>query len=236
MEYESDYSKNHIHFVTQVPEWKHLLKIDDQFYERILDLGAGGGRNSIYLRQLYPEATIVPLDLSVIRCAACRQNVNAGVTCGNSMNLPFFDNSFDLVVSTQVIEHVPDDHIFVKELERVLKPTGVSIISSVVKLRFGWYFYRNRRGEWVLDPTHEREYSSVKQYADLFREFFPNVSLYTDYFDFSVARFFYRSLIKMGIIRKPDPKFFANTKTGDFLEKWRITIPRYRLVTVVAKK
>lgn len=236
MDYEPNYSKNHIHFVTQLPEWEHLLKADNQLYKRILDLGTGGGRNSIYLRQLYPDATIVPLDLSIIRCVACRQNVDASVTCGNSMSLPFSNNSFDLVVSTQVIEHVPDDHIFVRELERVLDQMGKSIISSAVKLKFGWYFYRNHHGEWVLDPTHEREYRSEKQYAELFRKFFPNVSLYADHFEFSVARFFYRLLIKVGVIRNPNPRFFTNTEIGNFLQKWRIIVPGYRRVTVVVRK
>ena len=85
--------------------------------------------------------------------------------CGNGMALPFGSKSFDLVVSTQVIEHVPDDQAFVREIKRVLTSGGLCVVSSVIKMHFGWYFYRNKQGERVLDPTHVREYSSAQEFT-----------------------------------------------------------------------
>lgn len=235
MDYQLDYSKTQVHFVTQTPEWEHLLDADKSV-TAVLDLGTGGGRNSVHLHQLYPDALLVPLDLSAVRCAACRQVVKADITCGNSMELPFAAASFDLVISTQVIEHVPDDHVFVREIERVLKPNGLAIVSSVIKMRFGWYFYRNHRGEWVLDPTHEREYRSAAEFAALFQPLLAVDALSTDHFRFSPARFGYRLLVRAGLIGQPNPKFFGETRIGNLLAKLRIIVPGYRHVTVVVKK
>lgn len=235
MEYERGYSKTQVHFVTQPPEWLSLLDCRKQF-NSILDLGAGGGRNSIFLRKLYPDANIIALDLSLTRCIFCRRAVDTGVICGDSMALPFAENTFDMVVSTQVIEHVPDDHNFIKEINRVLKPCGITIVSSVAKLRFGFYFYRSRYGEWVLDPTHLREYDSVQELIDLFNGSFYVLKTNSDRFWFSPARFIYRLFLRIGLIQKPDPGIFAKTKLGKFLEKCVIPIPRYRHITVIAEK
>ena len=68
------------------------------------------------------------------------------------------DKSIDIIVSTQVIEHVPDDVAMAKEMYRVLSDYGTVYLSTVFKKPYGWYFYRNN-GRWVLDPTHVREYT-----------------------------------------------------------------------------
>jgi 2-polyprenyl-3-methyl-5-hydroxy-6-metoxy-1,4-benzoquinol methylase len=67
---------------------------------------------------------------------------------------PFSDlesNSFDTVVSFQVIEHIEDDLLFLKEIYRVLKPGGIAIISTPNILQT---LSRN--------PWHIREYTSTQ--------------------------------------------------------------------------
>lgn len=49
-------------------------------------------------------------------------------------NLPFPEDSFEGVISTQVLEHVPDPHVFLAEIHRVIKSEGRLIIS----LPFVW--------------------------------------------------------------------------------------------------
>ena len=43
-------------------------------------------------------------------------------------NLPFKDNSFDIILCNHVLEHIPDDTKAMQELYRVLKPTGMAIL------------------------------------------------------------------------------------------------------------
>ncbi len=45
-------------------------------------------------------------------------------------SLPFADNSFDLVLCTQMIEYVPDPAVVMREIHRVLRPRGVLLLSA----------------------------------------------------------------------------------------------------------
>lgn len=63
----------------------------------------------------------------------------------------------DVVVSTMVIEHVSDDRRMVAQIARLLSPGGVAYVSTVLKRWYSFYYYR-RGGQFVLDPTHVREY------------------------------------------------------------------------------
>ncbi len=49
---------------------------------------------------------------------------------GNALNSPFQDESFDTVVSTQVLEHVEKPWLMIKEIGRILKRGGVCILSA----------------------------------------------------------------------------------------------------------
>jgi 2-polyprenyl-3-methyl-5-hydroxy-6-metoxy-1,4-benzoquinol methylase len=67
------------------------------------------------------------------------------------MNIPPFgglkDNTYDVVVSFQVIEHIEDDALYLKEIHRVLKPGGVVLITTP-----------NRKLSLTRNPWHIREY------------------------------------------------------------------------------
>lgn len=74
------------------------------------------------------------------------------------------DNSFDTVVSFQVIEHIQDDRLFLEEIKRVLKPGGKAIISTP-----------NIRHTLSRNPWHIREYTA-KQLEELCLDVFDQVS------------------------------------------------------------
>lgn len=234
MPYEPDYSRTQIHFLTPPPEW--LPRLGTLGLPRaILDLGAGGGRNSLYLRRAFGEAAIAALDVSFLRCVMCRRAAEVGVVCGDAMTLPFPDEAFDLVLSTQVIEHVPDDRAFVREAARVLRRGGRMLVSSVLRLPHGWYFYR-RQERWVLDPTHVREYEKEADYVDLFRPGLRILESVLEPVRFSPAHFVYRLLARRGLVSAPDPAFFSKTPLAGFLERRGLCIPGYRTITVCAQK
>jgi SAM-dependent methyltransferase len=74
------------------------------------------------------------------------------------------DAAVDAVVSSQVIEHLPDDRALATEIARLLRPGGWFYVASVVRGRHAWWFRRGR-GRWQLDATHVREYPSERAFA-----------------------------------------------------------------------
>ncbi|MCU0383125.1 MAG: class I SAM-dependent methyltransferase, partial [Cyclobacteriaceae bacterium] len=75
-----------------------------------------------------------------------------------SMNLPplhgLSDNSFDVVISFQVIEHIENDLFYLQEIYRVLKPGGLALITTP-----------NRKMSLTRNPWHIREYLAEELYA-----------------------------------------------------------------------
>ena len=85
-------------------------------------------------------------------------------------NLPFADNSFDLILCNHVLEHIPDDTKAMKELYRILKPGGMGIFQIPQDLSRAETFEDNS----ITDP---------KARAEIFGQY-DHVRVYgRDYFD-----------------------------------------------------
>lgn len=75
------------------------------------------------------------------------------------------DESFDSIVSFQVIEHVKPDGEFLKEIERVLRPGGVAILTTP-----------NIKKTLTRNPWHIREYTAT-ELTDLAKKYFAKVEM-----------------------------------------------------------
>jgi len=97
--------------------------------EAFLDAGCGDGR---YLAALAAElpARRAGVDLSERILETARQRVDADFRQASLEALPFGDAEFDVVLCSQVIEHVLDADAAVRELARVLRPGGALVIST----------------------------------------------------------------------------------------------------------
>lgn len=126
----------------------------------VLDLGCGEGRHVI---SAYTEADVIAVgvDLSFDDLRTTQQKFepfaepdNAGKAFGllqsDALRLPFADDSFDKVVCSEVLEHIPDWRGALAEIERVLKPGG-SFCASVPR-------YWPEKVCWLLsDEYHANE-------------------------------------------------------------------------------
>ncbi len=113
------------------------LRLEDGAWA--LDLGCGQGR---HLHAIYyaTKARAVGVDLSVDDLKTARQGFEAApnlddpeprwsVLAGNALTLPFADNQFDVIVCSEVLEHIPDYQQALTEITRILKPGGQLAVS-----------------------------------------------------------------------------------------------------------
>jgi SAM-dependent methyltransferase len=93
---------------------------------RILDAGCGSGRNMVELGRL---GTVTGVELSATSVALARGRDAGEVIAGSVLEMPFADDSFDLAVSLDVIEHLEDDLAALRELRRTVAPGGVLLVT-----------------------------------------------------------------------------------------------------------
>jgi len=100
---------------------------------RVLDIGSGPGLLAQDISQnIGNSGSVVGVDMAdnMIESARklCVNRAMVSFEQGDAMSLPFADNSFDAVVSTQVYEYVPDLNAALSEFSRVLRPGGRGVI------------------------------------------------------------------------------------------------------------
>jgi SAM-dependent methyltransferase len=92
---------------------------------RILDVGCGTGAN---LKMLARYGQSEGVDVSQQALDFCHQRGLDAVRCAAAESLPYDDNSFDLVTSLDVLEHLDDDRAGLEEIRRVLRPDGRALL------------------------------------------------------------------------------------------------------------
>lgn len=94
---------------------------------RILDNGTGLGTYLEAIGRANPAGVRVGLEIEHERAVSALARADA-IVLGVGEQLPFADNSFDLILSNEVIEHVADDRASVAEMARVARPGGRVVI------------------------------------------------------------------------------------------------------------
>ena len=107
----------------------HGLDIQDS--DHVLDAGGGDGYYSKLVSEVTSaKVTLYDFDENALRSARINlQGKNIEILQGGIEKMPFSDNSFDKIICTEVLEHVPDDNKGMQELFRVLKPNGLIAIT-----------------------------------------------------------------------------------------------------------
>lgn len=105
-----------------------------------IDIGSGNGRHAFELYRRGANVTAFdhsPEDMAEVETmfAALRdegeapEDASARVEVGDALDLPFADESFDVAVLSEILEHIPDDERAIAEAARILKPGGVAAVS-----------------------------------------------------------------------------------------------------------
>ena len=124
-------SKNLILRYVERQRIKTIIKLAQASREdRIIDIGCGEG----YLLSLLPQTKqIVGLDISKIALVKAKKRLEGKtyieLIYATAQNTPFADNSFDKIVCSELLEHVPDPKAVIKEINRILNKKGKAVIS-----------------------------------------------------------------------------------------------------------
>ena len=114
-----------------------LQTLGHSFRGIVLDCGCGTGANSNRLAREHCE--VVGLDLVKITLLRAKGRYGSPhFVLGDATRLPFRASSFDLVVCSDVLEHIPNDDKAMSEISKSLVDSGVGIFTVPVDLKRDW--------------------------------------------------------------------------------------------------
>ena len=132
--------------------WTETVRIFIEEYEltsssSVLDVGCGKGFMLVDLVKALPGISIVGIDISDYAIKNSHELVSKDLRVANCSDLPFDDNSFDLVISINTIHNLDKKGVIksVQEIERVKKKNSYVVVD-------GWDSWQEKRDlkSWVL--------------------------------------------------------------------------------------
>jgi 2-polyprenyl-3-methyl-5-hydroxy-6-metoxy-1,4-benzoquinol methylase len=91
----------------------------------VVDVGCGRGDFLHFVRRMRPDLALTGIDL------AANQDVEGIRFIQGDVHSLSIDDTFDVVIAQQVIEHVEDPHAFLESLARLAKPGALVIVSTI---------------------------------------------------------------------------------------------------------
>jgi len=133
---------------------------------KLLDVGCGDGV-ALYLLRDIPNLRLFGTDSSEKALRTAKEKVPDGeFEMSDTSSLPYKDESFDVVISSDVIEHVEDPEKMLTEIKRVAKKEAYIIVGTPI-----------RREKLPIDPQHEQEFFK-EDFSDMMSKFFSNIELH----------------------------------------------------------
>lgn len=115
---------------------QYVFSLIPENSEFILDVGSGGAWLAKMAAKSMPQSKIISFDLSSVnvkKAVEIYPSENHFGIAGDALQPPFREGSIDCIVSSEVIEHVPEPGLFAQKLLKLLKPGGKLIISTPYK-------------------------------------------------------------------------------------------------------
>lgn len=147
--YEQKYHSIEDHYWWFVGRHEALLKLLGREKGRILDVGCSNGSFLALLQQNGYHAE--GIDISPEAVERCKKR-GLTVRLGDAQATKYPDNTFDVIISSDVLENLPDDKKAAKEWLRILKPGGKVIAFAVAYP--------------ILYGEHDRINHSFRRYTD----------------------------------------------------------------------
>ncbi|WP_048150686.1 class I SAM-dependent methyltransferase [Palaeococcus ferrophilus] len=175
---------------------------------RILDVGVGTGSK---IEWLVEKNEVYGLEINEVAISRAKKRGINVIKANIEERFPFEDKSFDLVICSQVLEHLVRPYKTLQEINRVLKPKGIFIVDvpnhfgllSRIHILFGGNLYRDHAGYWRNEKFFEWNWPHIRFYTySGFRNFLSTYG-FDILEDFSDRAVLYRPIgIMMYTIRK----------------------------------
>ncbi|MEW6618928.1 MAG: class I SAM-dependent methyltransferase [bacterium] len=148
---------------------RKLIPPSNQKEKICLDVGCGSGLFSEQIIKKGYDVIGTDYDERAIKLAKER-GINTIQVDVEREKIPFENQTFDLIVCCEVIEHIKNPHNMLKEIHRVLKDDGFFVITTP---NIAWWYLRLKMlfGIWgVIEPDHIRFFTprSLKECLDFF--------------------------------------------------------------------
>lgn len=171
------------------------LPLEDKI---VLDVGCGDGVLASMLSQQGFQSSGIDYSHEAIKFAKLKTKDEKKIDFvqGSAYALPWPDDTFDIIVSSEVIEHLTDISTFLKEMIRVVKTDGIIVISTPIRFT-----------ELPLDTEHVAEWFP-SEFAALISEQMPNacfdVSHPVALMELQQSRFIFRVLMSLySLVKNP---------------------------------
>lgn len=133
--------------------------------KKILDVGCASGWFLSEIYKAYPSADCYGIDIydKAIKHGK-KIYPHLKLSLADAYKLPYKDNFFDVVVCTEVLEHVDNSQAVLTEIKRVIKKDGVAIIeldSGSILFSVVWYVWRKFHGK-VWNDAHLHSFNIKK--------------------------------------------------------------------------
>lgn len=111
-------------------DWfRYLLKHNQIKEWSVLDFGSGLGNNLLTMKSFFKNVVVTDVNASALKFSKKKYGNNINYVLLKNEKLPFKDKNFELVLATEVFEHLSNQRQVMKEIERVLKDKGFFILS-----------------------------------------------------------------------------------------------------------
>ena len=199
-----------------------LKSVINKISGRVVDLGCGTAPYKTDILSIAEEYIGVDWENSF------HDQSNVDVFANLCETLPIEDRYADSVVSFQVLEHLPEPYIFLKEAHRILRPDGTIIIT----VPFMWHVHEAPH-DYYRFTRYGLEYLLNKAgFIDI------AIKENTGYWQMSVLKFnYYTTTFARGPLRWMFiPIWYAGQRISPFLDKLRWVPTETASYTVIARK
>lgn len=170
--YDQGIKKNILQKLWHTQKLAQVLTLLPKDTKKILDIGCSSAILTAEVAKARPKSQITGLDSYNAAIDFARKKYpHISFVVADAHHLPFPDQSFNLVICTETLEHVTDPTRVLDEMRRILTKNGRAIISmdsGSFLFKIIWYFWTKTRGR-VWQNAHLHEFNA-RILEDLIRQ------------------------------------------------------------------